>query len=84
MVSDVLDGTYEKVNDSNQHVVHKQDESPSGNNELQHMISEIHLAQPPIPVAIKTSSPTPKVPSHFSIKKKPDRSSKASALSSQG
>ena len=80
MVSDVLDGTYEKVNDSNQHVVVKQEESPGGNNELQHMISEIHLAQPPVPVAIKTASPPPKVPSHFSLKKKPDRSSKASAL----
>ena len=34
MVSDVLDGTYEKVNDSNQNVVVKQEESPGGNNEL--------------------------------------------------
>ena len=67
MVSDVLDGTYEKVNDSNQHVVHKQEDSPDGNSELQHMISEVHLAQPPIPVPMKTALPPPKSP----IKKKP-------------
>ena len=33
MVSDVLDGTYEKINDSNQQVVHKQQDN-AGSSEL--------------------------------------------------
>ena len=41
MVSDVLDGIYEKVNDSNRLVVQKQE---SGGGELMHMASEIHMA----------------------------------------
>lgn len=46
MVSDVLDGTYEKVNDSNQRLVPR----PESGHELKHLQSEIHLVQPSPPV----------------------------------